>query len=490
MNYSKGLFLGIGATVAFTNAKAANLVKPLNVVFILIDDLGIKDLGCYGSDYYESPNCDKLASQGMQFTEAYAAAAVSSPTRASLQTGKYPGRLHLTEFIPGDEPIAAKLERPDWTMYLRNSELSMGEAFKEAGYSTCYIGKWHLGTVNGPRQHGYDAVTDFRDGKNLVDPWSVDFYTSSLEKFIENNRNKPFFAVLAHGTVHVPLHEKEELIVKYRAKPTGLSGQNNPVMAAMIERMDDSVGRIMKKLKELELDKNTAIVFTSDNGGLKDVFDIESKKTVTATSNKPYRGGKGQLYEGGIRVPLIISFPGMIKEGSVCSFPVISNDIYPTFLDMVGLPLCPTQHLDGLSLLPLLKGKKSIQRNNLYWHYPHYHSIPPHSAIRSGNWKLIKFYETEKVELYDLQKDPSEKNDLSAKEPEIAQELALFLKNHLDVIGAQIPTLNLNFNPALPWMKSKVRNEWDVKRESNQESDTRIYVNDFDKDYGAHWKLK
>ncbi len=498
MNKSQNLILGIGSalTLFFTEKNVTANDNPgqhkvRNLVFILIDDLGIKDLGCFGSDFYETPNCDRLAKQGMLFTNAYAACPVCSPTRASIMTGRYPARLHLTAHIPGTVCPSAKLKEPDWIKYLRTSEVTYAEAFREAGYATCHIGKWHLGTVNGANAHGFEKVVAERNGfqdKDLNDPWFVNYYTSALEEFLEQNTGHPFLAVLSHGTVHVPHYEKEELIAKYRIKKPGSNGQNNPVMAAMIERMDWSVGRVMAKLKELKLDKNTAVVFFSDNGGLMDVLDDESGKTITATSNLPYRGGKSHLYEGGIRVPLIICCPGLTRAGSICDVPVISTDLYPTFLELVGLSLRPEQHLDGLSLVSLLKGARELQRNNIFWHFPQYHTLQPHSAIRSGNWKLIKFYEEGKLELYNLESDPGEAHDLAAIEPEQTLKLHKFLQDQLAAIGAQMPMPNPGYNPVVNWRKNRLSGKFDSAAEAAQETDPRKYVTEYGRDYGMNWK--
>jgi arylsulfatase A-like enzyme len=457
-----------------------------NVVFILIDDLGIKDLGCYGSGYYETPNCDRLASEGMRFMEAYAAHPVCSPTRASILTGRYPARLHLTAYIPGQECPNAKLKAPqDWIKYMRLSETTYAEAFRDAGFATCHIGKWHVGS-QGPGENGFDVVTGERyDHQNSPDdPWFVDQYTTAAEKFMEENKDHPFLLTLSHGMVHVPLYEKEELISKYRKKAPETNGQNNPIYAAMVERMDWSVGRVLEKIKQLGLEKNTAVVFFSDNGGLMEVYDPDQKKTVTATSNLPYRGGKSQLYAGGIRVPLIVRWPGVTAPGSECGVPVISTDLYPTFLQMAGLPLAPEQHLDGLSLAPLLSGDGVLKRNALYWHYPHYQTMPPHGAIRWNDWKLIEHYEDGRIELFNLADDSEESNDLAAAFPERAQQLQGWLHDHLKAVGAQMPTENPIYNPDVYWRTDSVNGPYDAW-ERKQAEDPRQIVTDPSVNYGA-----
>jgi len=469
---------------------AAESTVVRNVVFILVDDLGIRDLGCYGSTYYETPNCDRLAAEGMRFTEAYSAHPVCSPTRASILAGRYPARLHLTAYIPGQECPKAKLRPPNWIKYLRNSEVTYAEAFQKAGFATCHVGKWHVGGQ--PREQGFETVTKEHKrwtDKNLKDSWFVDEYTTAVESFMEANRDHPFLVVLSHGTVHVPLYEKEELIFKYRKEAPGKNGQNNPVYAAMVERMDWSVGRVLAKIKELGLEENTAVVFFSDNGGLSNVYDKQTKKTIVATSNLPYRGGKSILNEGGIRVPLIIRWPGVTKPGSTCAVPVISTDLYPTFLSMADLPLRPEQHLDGLSLTGLLRGGAGLNRNNLYWHYPHYHSLPPHGAVRSGDWKLIEHYEDGQLELFNLAEDESESRNLLAEYPERAKQLRKLLHDHLKAIGAQMPVPNPNYDASVFWRTGSGNGKYDPY-ELKQNDDPRTYVTDPNRDYGAIGGLK
>jgi arylsulfatase A-like enzyme len=458
-----------------------------NIVFILADDLGIKDLGCYGSGYYETPNCDRLAAEGMRFTSAYSAHPVCSPTRANILTGCYPQRLHLTAYIPGKECPHAMLCSPDWIKYLREGETTYAEAFREAGYATCHIGKWHVGGK--PRTQGFETVTPERNGwaeKNLQDPWFEKEYTTAAEKFMDEHRNGPFLLTLSYGAVHVPLYEKADLIAKYCKKSSGSNGQNNPVYAAMVERMDWSVGRVLAKIKELGLETNTAVVFFSDNGGLMEVYDEALKKSVVATSNLPYRGGKSQLYEGGIRVPLIIKWPGVTEPGSTCDVPVISTDLYPTFLDMAGLPLRTEQHLDGLCLAPLLRGQNMLPRKNLFWHYPHYHTLPPHSAVRSEDWKLIEFFgEKARMELFDLKNDPEETHNLVSEKPETAQRLRQLLHDHLDSIGAQMATPNPNVDSSVDWGRDSCNGSYDPY-ERNQTADPRRYVTDPARDCRAN----
>ncbi len=475
----------IGGAAGSAGAAPAKSVQ--NVVFILADDLGIQDLGCYGSTYYETPNCDRFAAEGVRFLNAYSAHPVCSPTRASILTGRYPARLHLTAYIPGKECPYAKLSSPDWIKYLRDSETTYAEAFRDAGYATGHIGKWHVGARKNAAMHGFDFVIERPpvDTTDLSDPWFIEYYTRETEQFMEKNREHPFFITLSHGTVHVPLYEREDRIEKYRRKAPGANGQNNPVMAAMVERMDWSVGRVLAKIKELGLEDRTAVVFFSDNGGLSQVYDPVQKKTVIATSNLPYRGGKSQLYEGGIRVPLMIRWPGVTSAGSTCDVPVVSTDLYPTFLSMTGLPPRPEQCLDGLSLSPLLRGGQQLNRPALYWHYPHYQTLPPHGAVRCGDWKLIEHYEDGKLELFDLSDDVGEQHNLAAQRPERARELRKMLRNHLEAIGAQMPVPNSGYDPSVHRGKDSVNGEYD-DYELKQDEDPRQYITDPRLDYGAN----
>jgi len=485
--------LALAAIVAL-RVQATEPPSVRNVVFILADDLGIRDLGCYGSDYYETPNLDQLAAEGMRFTEAYSAHPVCSPTRASLLTGRYPARLHLTAFIPGEEYPKAKLRPPDWIKYLRNSEVTYAEAFRDTGVATFHVGKWHVDSEysgdKSPQRQGFETVHAGGSPwqENLKDPHHLKEYTEAIETFMEERAADRFFAVLSMDQVHVPLYEQEELIEKYRKKAPGANGQNNPVYAAMIERMDWSVGRVLAKLKELGLEENMAVVFFSDNGGLSNVYDEKTKKSIIATSNLPYRGGKSQIYEGGIRVPFMIRWPGVTKPGSTCNVPVISTDLYPTFLSLAGLPLRSEQHLDGLSLAPLLRGGTHLNRNCLYWHYPQYQTLPPHGAVRSGDWKLIEHYEDGALELYNLADDPGEKTNRVAIYPERAGQLSQQLHKHLETLGAQMPTPNPDYNPSVFWRTDSTHGKRDPY-EAKQDQDPRRYVTDPNLDYGATWTL-
>lgn len=454
-----------------TPARAADN-RP-NVVFILIDDFGWADLGCYGSTYHRSPNIDRLAQQGMRFTNAYAAAPVCSPTRAALLTGKYPARLRLTDWLPGriDRPDQ-KMLRPNIRPALPLEELTLAEALKPAGYVSAHIGKWHLGGEKfSPPAQGFDlnvagdhtgtplsyfapfrqqnpnrqqGAGRFMPGLEEAGPgeYLTDRLTTEAERFIESNKDKPFFLYLPHYTVHIPLRAKEELIAKYQnVKPDG--PQSNPVYAAMIESMDESVGRIMRKLEELGLDQNTVVVFTSDNGGLS---VVEGPRTP-ATSNAPLRAGKGFLYEGGIRVPLIVHWPARVKAGGVSDVPVSSIDFFPTLLAASGVE--SEQAVDGVNLLPVLEGSGTIGRDALYWHYPHYSNQgrQPGGAIRKGDWKLIEFYDNSRIELYNLAEDVGEAHDRAKEMPEKVKELHGALAAWRQSVGAQMMEKNPAYDP-------------------------------------------
>ncbi len=446
--------------------------KP-NFVFFLIDDLGRQDLGCYGSTFYETPNIDRLAAQGTRFTNAYAACPVCSPTRASIMTGKYPARLGITDWIGAPQTPTAYRE------YLPLEEVTIAEALKEAGYSTGYVGKWHLATSGDDRRNyypdrqGFDVnvggdnsgspptyLYPYSKGKRSLETmpaggkegeYLTDRLTDESLKFIEANKDRPFLLYLSHYAVHTPLESKKELAEKYRAKAAKLpeapeprpvygsyktrQRQDHAVYAGMVQSADESVGRVLRKLDELGLEQNTIVIFMSDNGGLSTVA------REGPTCNLPLRAGKGWLYEGGIREPMIVKWPGVTTAGSVCDETVISTDFYPTMLEMAGLPSKSEQHMDGLSLVPLLRRSGSLNRKAVYWHYPHYHGSGnrPSGAVRAGDYKLIEWYEDERVELYNLREDISEQKDLAASMPDKAAELRRMLHAWRGEVGAKMP---------------------------------------------------
>lgn len=442
-------------------ASAASAAKPPNVVLFLADDFGWTDLASYGSKLYETPNIDRLARDGVKFTQAYSACTVCSPTRAALLTGKYPARLHITDWIPGLPPDNPKLLVPDWTKYLPVTEISLGRAFKSADYATASIGKWHLGgEAYYPEKHGFDlniAGTDAPAPKTYFAPYNIatlpegpegEYLTDRLAveagKFIEQQKGKPFFLYLPHFAVHLPLNGKQSVVTKYRGKIQPGMAQTNAVYAALVESLDDAVGAIRRKLDELKLADNTVVVFASDNGG-----------RVPTTSNLPLRVGKGSCYEGGTRVPLIIHWPGVTKAGSVCETPVITMDLYPTLLEIIGEKKAGQKSVDGVSLVSLLRGGGKLQRDELFWHYPHYQhyqlgGTKPYGAIRKGDFKLIEFFDDMRVELYNLREDIGELHDLAGTLPPKVEELRTRLHAWRKEVGAQMPTRNPSYDPSKP----------------------------------------
>jgi arylsulfatase A-like enzyme len=442
--------------------------KP-NIIIILIDDMGWRDVGCFGSTFHETPHIDRLAAAGMKFTQAYAACPVCSPTRASILTGKYPARLHLTDWLPGrsDRPTQ-KLLRPPIRQYLPLEETTLARALKPLGYVSASIGKWHLGgKPYYPEKHGFDVNVGgtekgsppgyFYPYKNpsfsiptlpggAPGEYLTDRLTSEAEKFIAKNKDRPFFLYLAHYAVHIPLQAKKDLIARYRQRARPNRAQHNPVYAAMVASVDESVGRIVKKLADLKLADRTVILFTSDNGGL----SVKEGPNTPATSNAPLRAGKGYLYEGGIREPLIIRWPRVTRPGSVCDVPVCSVDFFPTLLEIAGGKKDAGRSVDGVSLVPLLQKSGDLKRDALYWHYPHYSNQggKPGGAVRRGDYKLIEFFEDGKLELYNLKEDPGEKTDLSARMPEKRKELHRLLSDWRKAVKAQMPTRNPDYRPA------------------------------------------
>lgn len=456
--------------------EAAEEQQASNVVFILVDDLGWTDLGCYGSEFYETPNIDRLAAGGQLFTQAYAASPVCSPTRAAIMTGKYPSRVGITDWIKGNDPKNRRLLGPQDLHELPLEEVTMAEAFKQQGYRTFFAGKWHLGDEGYfPEDQGFDfnlgghhmgqppggyyspyknpKLSDGPEGEYLTDR-----LTDESIRFIQDQKDQPFFVYLSYYTVHTPIQANRTFIDRFQEKRKTLPDttnakipehdattrlyQTNADYASMVYALDQNVGRLIDSLESLNLLDQTMIIFTSDNGGLS---TLANPNRVAPTSVKPLRAGKGWCYEGGIRVPLIVRMPGN-HTGEIHE-PVISMDFYPTALDFAGLPARPDQHKDGLSLLPLLKGEGTLQRESLYWHYPHYHGSgwSGGSAIRVGDWKLVEFYEEDKMELYFLGKDLEEQQDLITENPEKANELKLKLEAIQRETNAKFPTENPEF---------------------------------------------
>ena len=438
------------------SAPAAAPPTPPNIVVILADDLGWMDLHCQGNPLLDTPQLDRLAKQGMRFTDAYAAAPVCTPTRAAMMTGKSPARLAITNHAPGHRPgfvpKGQDLAEAETLTYLPLGEVTIAERLKKAGYATGFIGKWHLSHRKGadangpwepqlrPEHQGFDlniGGCDRGGPPSFFEPYGIpnipprrngDYLPERLAdeciSFLRTNQAKPFFLCWWDYSVHYPIQAPEQLIQKYRQRP----GVKDPAYAAMIEGMDTAIGRVLQELDFLGLATNTLVLFTSDNGSL--------------FGNEPLRANKGFLYEGGIRVPWIVRWPGIVKPGSTCSVPVISTDTYSTLLEAAGLKPVPEQAPDGESLLPLLRQTGSLQRKALYFHYPNYAFHQRNrlgGAIREGDFKLIRNYDDDSLELYNLAADLGETRNLSATHPEMTQRLTAKLESWLKSSGARMP---------------------------------------------------
>lgn len=442
---------GVGGSLALGGflpgqSRTAGGSGKANILFILADDLGWSQLGCYGSEYYETPNIDQISREGMRFTDAYAAAPVCSPTRASIVTGKYPARLGLTDYIPGYGYKYERLKEPDWQKYLGLEEVTIAEALKTIGYATGMFGKWHLSKAKkppgsepfNPDKQGFDeSLITYKPEPNQdaeTDAHNVQKITQKAVEFMEKNRSRPFLLYVCHNTVHTPVIGKKELVEKYKNKAGADLPRNNPVLAAMIEELDDSVGRLLKKLDELDIAGRTVVVFFSDNGGLDRV-----------AAQTPLRSGKGNLYEGGIRVPLIVRWPGVVRGSTECEAVVNSCDFFPTFLEIAGLKGKEPAEVDGVSLVPLLERRGSVNRDGIYWHWPHYHQagIGPCGAVRTGDYKLIEWFDESicgadrKYELYNLKQDIGEQKNLASTMPQKVKELRKMLEDWRGKVGAQ-----------------------------------------------------
>jgi arylsulfatase A len=445
-------------------SQSGSTEKP-NFLFILADDMGLHQLGCYGGTYYETPNIDRLAAQGMRFTRAYSAAPICSPTRASLMTGKYPARVRVTDFIPGSNNWRnTKLLVPDWNRVLPTSETTLAEALKEAGYVSGHFGKWHLNIdrknyldrPGDPKSQGFDDVlTTYKPNEETnqnpdpgADPHNAQVITDRSIAFLEKNKDRPFFCYVSHNSIHRPEMQHPDRIAKYKKKAGVDNRDNRPVLAAMVEVLDSSIGRLLARLDQLGLSAKTIVIFFSDNGMFGD------RDTL-----KPLRGAKGHLYEAGFREPLVVRWPGKVKPGSVCDVPVISNDFFPTLVDAAGLRSNPPD-LDGLSLLPLFRQTGTLHREAFYFHYPHYspQGSRPGGAVIAGRYKAVVWYEKEidakdpldAVELYNLEKDVGEQYNLVQTMPAKARELYQKFKQWQHSVGAQQMKRNPQYNPALP----------------------------------------
>ena len=468
------VFVVIFPLTHLSTALHADETRP-NVILFVVDDLGWADLGCYGSKFHQSPNLDRLAAEGIRFTQAYAAAPVGSPTRAAILTGRYPQRFGITTSVLGnaDDPTR-RLKTPQVPPQLPLEEVTIAERLKSAGYATGSIGKWNLGGAGfGPTDQGFDisiAGIDVIDAASqVVAPYTnkdgkfipgleqapegeylTDRLAAEAEKFITDHKSKPFFLYLPHFAVHLPAQAKPELEAKYGAMPKAPNGaQINPAVAAMIESLDQAVGRVMTTLQKLDLANNTLILFTSDNGGVCN----GNGQIIPPTSNAPLRDGMGHLYEGGIRVPLMIRWPAVVKPGSISDDVVSCLDLFPTIIEACSQPdLDPAHPHDGTSLAPILKGTGHVAHEALYWHFPHYNvnagSIPA-AAVRSGDWKLLEFYGTGRQELFNLKEGIGEGNNLIEQRANIANMLAAKLDGWRQSVGAKPPVPNPQYTPNL-----------------------------------------
>lgn len=423
-----------------------------NIVFILADDLGWADLGCYGNQFNETPHIDKLAGQGMRFTQFYAAAPVCSPTRAGLMSGQYPARLGLTAHIPGHWRPFEKLVEPPIAQQLPTEIVTIAETLREAGYVTGHFGKWHLGGKGyGPKDQGFDVAIEIQGhtvpGPRLQPPGPApkrlaEYLTDKAIEFMTGNKDRPFYLQIHHFAVHIPLDTTPELQKKYENKRKIETYSCNPLYAGLLEEMDTGVGRVLAALDQLGLAENTIVVFTSDNGGLE-----RESGGWPGTLNRPLRDEKGTLYEGGIRIPTIVRWPGVTKAGATQTSPAISLDFYPTFVEAAGARFPGEQTLDGVSIRPLCENAAArSRRERLYWHYPHYHHSRPACAVRGGDWKAIEFFDTGAVELYNIHSDPGEAKDLAATMPEKARELRQSLRQWRQNVNAQMPQPNPAFD--------------------------------------------
>lgn len=468
------------------------MARP-NIIFILVDDLGWRDLSCYGSTFYETPNIDALVHEGIRFTDAYATCPVCSPTRASIMTGKYPATIGITNYIDWSGRVHPERGRLVDVPYFRElplAEISLGRVLSDRNYATWHVGKWHLGGPSCyPDRHGFSVnIGGCEWGlppNGYFSPWKIptlpetesagvyltDHLTDQALRLIrENSRTDgPFFLNLWYHCVHTPLQAKHETTQKYLSKrqEMGLADtrefveggffpgerkrgrrivrrliQANPVYAAMVETLDWNIGRIVREVRDLGIEDNTLLVFTSDNGGL-------ATSEGSSTCNAPLSEGKGWMYEGGTRVPLIIKWPERARGGVTTDVPVASTDFYPTILEALGLPLLPKQHTDGESFLPLLTGDRYTRNRPLFWHYPHYGNQggTPGASVRDHEWKLIRFFEDGHEELYNLREDVGETDDLSAAAPAKRRELSEILTNWQHGIQALIPARNPDYTP-------------------------------------------
>ncbi|QDT29228.1 Arylsulfatase [Gimesia panareensis] len=457
-----------------------------NIVLIFIDDMGWKDVGCYDNDFVDTPHIDQLAKEGMRFTDFYAAGAVCSPTRCALQSGQNQARIGITDFISGHWRPFERVITPRPAMALPLDTVTVAEALKPAGYTTGYIGKWHLGNgpefqpdrqgydfsavIGGPHLPGKYRVQGRRDLKPKTGQYRTEFEADLSIDFIRDNKEKPFFLMLSPFAVHIPLGAMSDKVEKYRKRAAELKRDlPHPVYAAMIEHCDDMVGRIVAAIEAEGLTNETMIVFTSDNGGLYRRYDYRPQADDNVSTQAPLKGEKGSLHEGGVRVPLIVKYPPMVKAGTVCAEPTISYDFYPTFVELAGGTLPKNQTIDGVSLLPLFAHPDAkLPRQALYWHYPHYHHDRPASSIRERDWKLIEYLDgTGDIELYQISADIGEKNNLASEKKGRVADLKQKLNAWRHSVSARMPLPNPCYNP------EKAHEWWNTRSGKPVDSDNR-----------------
>lgn len=431
----------------FFSPGTSTAARP-NVIIILADDLGWADLGCYGNTFNETPQLDRLAAQGLRFTQFYAGP-VCSPTRANLQSGQDQARYGITQHIPGHRRPYARLIDPVVPLQLPLETRTFAETLATAGYRTGYFGKWHLGgDGHSPTDQGWQTALETKGNTQTLPDGTTrrtaEFLTEKAVAFIENNQDRPFLLQISHNAVHISLSTTPQLLAKYRTKPAMPGYPSRPEYAGLIEELDQSVGTITATLDRLGLAQKTLLFFISDNGGL----EHEQNGTVV-TSNHPLRSEKGTLYEGGIRVPAIARWTSTIPANAQSTAPATTQDIYPTLLSLSGISAPPGLLLDGVSLADHLRDPTTpLPRDTLFWHLPHYHHSTPASAIRQGDWKLIEFFEDDHTELYHLAEDIAESTDLSSREPERSAALRSALHTWREKVGAQLPVQNPAHDPA------------------------------------------
>lgn len=443
------ILIALGSLAFAFDAAAAEPATRPNIVFMLADDLGWADIGCYGNRFNETPRLDAFATTGLKFTSFYAACAVCSPTRASILTGQYPARIGLTAHIPGHWRPFEKLVEPPIPLALPLELITTNKALKSAGYATGHFGKWHLGGVKfGPKEQGFDESLETGQHSTL-DPATktrrrtAELITDLSIAFIEKHKAGPFYVEIHQNAPHIPLDTTPVLRKKYEAKPKVPGYSCNPLYAGLVEEIDTSAGRVLDALDRLGLAERTIVVFTSDNGGLE-----KEAGGWPGTINRPLRDEKGTLYEGGIRVPMLVRYPGMTKAGSITACPAMTTDFFPTFLSAANVERPKEQACDGVSLLPLLRDPAALlNRPAIFWHYPHYHHSRPACAVRAGDFKLIQFYDTGEAELYNVKDDIAESKNLAATMPEKARELIAMLARWRHEVNAQMPRANPAYDP-------------------------------------------